>query len=160
MATTKEAVIAGVRDRLGEVIETRTGWRARCPVHQGRSRTSLSMREGHAAVLLHCFAGCTLEEVCAALGLAVRDLFWDSSGDCYPRRQARRPAREGLRQPRQEAIDLYGLKLDLLRAADQLIFSARDISIDGWTDERLDAELHGLADAYSILEQERGDDAI
>lgn len=52
-----------------------SGWIARCPAHQDRS-PSLSVREGRdGRVLLKCFAGCSVEAVCAALGIRVSDLF-------------------------------------------------------------------------------------
>lgn len=47
----------------------------RCPAHADRS-PSLSVAEGRdGRVLVHCFAGCSVEEVCRALGLTIRDLF-------------------------------------------------------------------------------------
>jgi len=56
----------------------RTGpsrWKARCPAHNDRC-PSLSIREGgQGAILLHCFAGCSLDAILAALELARRDLF-------------------------------------------------------------------------------------
>jgi hypothetical protein len=51
------------------------GWLARCPAHDDRS-PSLSIAEGDdGRILLHCFAGCSLESIVAALGLTMRDLF-------------------------------------------------------------------------------------
>lgn len=56
----------------------RTGpnkWHARCPAHDDRG-PSLSIRElDDGRVLLHCFAGCGVPEVVAAVGLTVGDLF-------------------------------------------------------------------------------------
>ena len=50
-------------------------WQARCPAHQDRS-PSLSIHEGYdGRTLLHCFAGCPLDAILAALKLARRDLF-------------------------------------------------------------------------------------
>jgi len=46
-----------------------------CPAHEDRS-PSLSVRETpEGAVLLHCFGGCSVHEITAALGLNVSDLF-------------------------------------------------------------------------------------
>jgi hypothetical protein len=57
------------------------GWSARCPAHEDHS-PSLSLAEGlDGRVLIHCFAGCTAEKVCAAAGLELRDLF---AGPCAP----------------------------------------------------------------------------
>ena len=50
-------------------------WQARCPAHQDRS-PSLSIAEGSdGRVLVRCWAGCTTKNICAALGITLRDLF-------------------------------------------------------------------------------------
>src|SRR5215472_4139521 len=50
-------------------------WVAQCPAHPDRS-PSLSIREGDdGRLLLHCFAGCSPEEILSALGLKMRVLF-------------------------------------------------------------------------------------
>ena len=50
-------------------------WLARCPAHDDR-KPSLSVREtSDKAVLLHCFAGCTVHDITAVLGLNMADLF-------------------------------------------------------------------------------------
>lgn len=65
-------------------------WSARCPTHDDKS-PSLSVRETpEGAVLLHCFAGCAVNNVVAALSLNMTDLF--------PPRQL--TGREPKRQPR------------------------------------------------------------
>src|SRR5690242_8949273 len=64
--------------RLKAVKRSRSGWTARCPAHEDR-RPSLSVREGdEGRILLHCFAGCTVEAIVAALGLELSDLFPDT----------------------------------------------------------------------------------
>jgi hypothetical protein len=65
-----EAVLA----RLNGVRRNGGGWMARCPAHQDRS-PSLSIREENLKILLHCFGGCSIEAVCAALEIQVRELF-------------------------------------------------------------------------------------
>ena len=50
-------------------------WSARCPAHDDRG-PSLSVREtSDKAVLLHCFAGCTVHDITALLGLDMADLY-------------------------------------------------------------------------------------
>ncbi len=50
-------------------------WSARCPAHADKG-PSLSVREtSEGAVLLHCFAGCTVAEIVGAMGLELHDLF-------------------------------------------------------------------------------------
>ena len=61
--------------RLERVRKSGGGWTARCPAHPDRS-PSLSIREGQdGACLLFCFSGCDVEDVVAALGLEMSDLF-------------------------------------------------------------------------------------
>lgn len=61
--------------RLEGVITTGNGWRARCPAHGGKS-ASLAIAQGdNGTLLLHCFAGCQVHDVLAAVGLQVGDLF-------------------------------------------------------------------------------------
>ena len=65
--------------RLKGVRAVRSGWVARCPAHEDRS-PSLSASEGNGGrTLLHCFAGCTVEAICTALGIRVSELFAPSS---------------------------------------------------------------------------------
>jgi len=60
---------------LEGVITTGKGWRARCPAHGGKS-ASLAITEGdNGTLLVHCFAGCQVHDVLAAVGLQVGDLF-------------------------------------------------------------------------------------
>ena len=59
------------------------GWVARCPAH-GDANPSLSITlKPDGKVLMHCFAGCTVEEICAAVGLKLSDLM--------PERPAEKP---------------------------------------------------------------------
>jgi hypothetical protein len=61
---------------LQKVRRTGPGrWVACCPAHKDRT-ASLSVRElDTGATLLHCFAGCDVESVVAAMGLRMEDLF-------------------------------------------------------------------------------------
>lgn len=50
-------------------------WSACCPAHDDKG-PSLSVRETpEGAVLLHCFAGCEVAEIVAAISLELHDLF-------------------------------------------------------------------------------------
>jgi hypothetical protein len=68
-------LVERVLRHLENVGEITSGWTARCPAHDDRLN-SLSIGEGEdGKVLVHCHAGCAFEEVIAAMGLRVRDLF-------------------------------------------------------------------------------------
>ena len=65
--------------RLDAVRSSSTGkWSARCPAHQDRN-PSLSISEGQRGLLVKCWAGCTLNEITAALGIEIKDLFFDTA---------------------------------------------------------------------------------
>ncbi len=64
--------------RLGGVRSCGTGrWSACCPAHNDKS-PSLSVREAGSRLLLHCFSGCTPDEIVLALGLELKGLFTDT----------------------------------------------------------------------------------
>lgn len=62
--------------RLDKVRERGRGqWSARCPAHDDKG-PSLSIKEtADGAVLVHCFAGCSVAEVLGAVGLDFDALF-------------------------------------------------------------------------------------
>jgi hypothetical protein len=70
-------------------------WYARCPAHDDKS-PSLSVRETGDKVLLHCWTGCTADEVLAALGLAWSALYPDR-WDCAKARPNEGAARSAKR---------------------------------------------------------------
>jgi len=74
------------RLRNGEVM-------FQCPAHKDR-RASASARElPDGRFLIHCFAGCTPEEILSAVGLTFTDLFPKALGQHYsPERRAFAPA--------------------------------------------------------------------
>ncbi len=85
--------VARVLSRVKGARPARGGWRARCPAHDGKSDTSLSIAQGEdGRVVFHCFAGCTHRAIASALGLEARELF--AGGLDAPAPQApRQPAR-------------------------------------------------------------------
>lgn len=81
--------------RVPNAKKNRDGYRGRCPCHDGAHPDSLSVRAGEKGrILIKCFAGCTVQEVCKALGIHVRDLF--AEGNHSPTPQRVKPARLNL----------------------------------------------------------------
>src|SRR5213592_369555 len=105
----------------------RTGddrWSARCPAHDDR-KPSLSVRQADDRVLLHCHAGCTVEDICGALGLTLADLYEDgrhSRPD--PRGNLRRLAAAGLERWRQTELQRSAEELRLRDALSRAITDA------------------------------------
>ena len=64
-----------VLSRLDHVRGDGDAFTARCPAHDDRN-PSLSIGVGDdGRVLIHCFAGCSIEEIVDAIGLSIADLF-------------------------------------------------------------------------------------
>ena len=92
-------------NRLESVKGTGRGrWVARCPAHNDK-RPSLAVRElDDGRVLVHCFAGCDVESVLAAVGLTFDSLFPARCiGDHKPERRPF-PASDVLRAVAFEAL--------------------------------------------------------
>lgn len=142
-----------ILERLEMVRSSGRGWRARCPAHEDRT-PSLHIREGERGVLVKCFAGCTVEEICAALKVMVANLFFNDAVDPKTLRHQKR-IRDINRRKAQEVSIVVGLMTDREREAQRLIESARDIDISDWAETQLDDALELLADAYETLEKER-----
>ena len=69
--------IAELLSSLDRVRRASRGWMACCPAHDDRN-PSLSISEKDGRILLHCFAGCTVEGIVSALGLGLADLYADT----------------------------------------------------------------------------------
>ncbi len=65
-----------ILSRVEKAREVAPGrWRARCPAHDGRNANTLSLTSGDdGRALVHCFHGCKVGQVVAALGLDLADL--------------------------------------------------------------------------------------
>jgi hypothetical protein len=103
-------------DRLERVKQTGSGrWLARCPAHQDKS-PSLSIRElDDGRVLLHCFGGCEVGDVLAAVGLAMADLFPQRlPGHSYTPSHSRIPASDLLQIISHETTVVATVAADLL----------------------------------------------
>ena len=94
----------------------RARWQAVCPAHRDRS-PSLSIREGDdGRVLVHCFAGCQVQAVLAALNLTSRDLFVGEPPSRYALEQARNERESVERKSRAEVVKERRL-IDVFRRA-------------------------------------------
>jgi hypothetical protein len=62
--------------RFSDVQECGGSFRATCPAHEDRN-PSLSIKLGDRGILIRCWAGCSLSEICQAIGLSESELFFD-----------------------------------------------------------------------------------
>jgi hypothetical protein len=71
---TELSKLDNVLEHFEDVRESPQGFRARCPVHGGRSRDDVSINVGVRWILVHCFANCEWGDVISAAGLTPIDL--------------------------------------------------------------------------------------
>jgi len=74
--TTNPIRIQEILSLLKSVKRCGDNWVALCPSHDD-AKHSLSISEKPDKILMHCHAGCSLNDICAAIGLKVSDLFND-----------------------------------------------------------------------------------
>ena len=68
-------VMNSILSRLNGVKPCGNGWKALCPAHDDQKQ-SLHVSEGKdGRVLIHCHAGCSVNNICRALGIDLGDLF-------------------------------------------------------------------------------------
>ena len=124
---------------------------ARCPAHADRS-PSLSLRVAEdGRILVHCFAGCTVHEICRALGLSVGELFPD------PPKKGRKGARP---RPRPWRVDWWRTAFEFQFYADgqwlraqSVLEAAKGLKTAEWTDEDFDTAIQAVAWAYKDLDR-------
>jgi hypothetical protein len=108
MAYLLQAAAMQIETILGQLQKVKKGhnpntWQACCPAHDDKS-PSLSLRQlDDGRVLLHCFGGCSVGEVLAALGLKIEDLFPDRLGN-FGKVPAPFPARDVLQALARESL--------------------------------------------------------
>jgi hypothetical protein len=135
--------------RLDGVRVSGTGrWMARCPAHEDK-RASLSVRElDDGTVLLHCFALCLPIDVCAAVGIELRDLF--------PAGVRRRGNDEQLDELKLSARDALAALCDEVMVAAYVaadMVSHRTIDEEDW--KRLATAARRISDARALIVPER-----
>ena len=124
-----------------------------CLAHDDRT-PSLQVTQGERAVLLKCWAGCSLGGICASLGIRPADLFYDVHDQDPAQRRVSALARNQQRQQQAADTQRHGRRIDALKAADYHVRSRRGVDISGWSDQKLNDELNVLVDAYALLESE------
>jgi RecA-family ATPase len=67
-----------ILSRLQNIRKNGTGYTAKCPAHKDE-KNSLSLSEKSDKIILNCFAHCTVNEICTALDIKIKDLFFESN---------------------------------------------------------------------------------
>jgi len=68
--------VTDLLSRLQRVRVTgRHRWQACCPAHEDKSPSMVITEADDGRILMHCFAGCAVDEIVGAIGLELSDLF-------------------------------------------------------------------------------------
>lgn len=87
--TAIETMVGALTDAASDPREAGGAWIALCPAHEDH-HPSLSLRGIEGQVLVYCHAGCTNDDVLAALNLTMRDLYDEPIGATYTYEDGRR----------------------------------------------------------------------
>ena len=134
--------------RLDGIRKEGSGWRARCPSCNGHNRDVLSIALGDRRVLVHCFAGCTQDEVLEAVGLTWKDLQPPRNWPATPEekrkwRQAQREVSTAV------ALEMLAREVVVLRAASARLVRWQALSEED--DKRLAEAARRIEEAAAIF---------
>ncbi|MCR4342072.1 MAG: CHC2 zinc finger domain-containing protein, partial [Gemmatimonadaceae bacterium] len=76
-----------ILQHLQKVKRNGAGWTALCPGHDDKAR-SLSVTEADDRTLVHCFVGCTAEQIVKAAGLEWSDMFASPANGNVPQKRS------------------------------------------------------------------------
>ena len=51
------------------------GWKICCPAHDDRRSSFVTSQKPDGTILMKCFAGCSIDDICRAINIEVKDLF-------------------------------------------------------------------------------------
>ena len=127
--------------RLTKVKKTGNGWIACCPAHDDKS-PSLTVGIGKGGgVIAHCFGGCDIADVVAAVGMTLSDLMPETAPD-RPYSRQRLPAMDVLRALRFHATMTAIVASDI----------ANDRPITQETKDTMMETAAAIHEAYSMVE--------
>ena len=93
-------ILDNLLSRLHKVKRSGKGYKACCPAHEDRS-PSLCITPDGETVLIHCFAGCSTEDVLDSIGLTLESLYPPRD---TPHRTRHFPASQALQVIAREAL--------------------------------------------------------
>ncbi len=134
--------------RLDAVRRTSRGWMTRCPAHADRT-PSLSIRTTEdERILLHCFAGCSVDAICASVDIALADLFPQSASGPIQRQEFRTDWRKTARRFEDYA---WGLRF----RAEKVLEAAKGLDTNQWSNLEWDAACRAVGKTHA--DQERAE---
>ncbi len=128
-------------------------WQARCPSHEDRS-PSLSLRLAEdGRILAHCFAGCSVHEVCGALGIRVAELFADAPRQSSRQKRTKLGTKPWRYDWRRTAFAFQFYADGQWLRAQSVLEAANGLKTAEWSDEDFDTAIQAVAWAYKDLDR-------
>ena len=122
-----------------------------CKAHGERRKPALSVRPGDEGILVFCFAGSSLQQVCRAFSVEVCQLFYDYG---HSRHRGQRPTLRPtyrLRSWKERAADLQDEAMDHWLRAERILAAAKNQDVSNWTELQSDIAMTLLGVAYDDL---------
>lgn len=148
------SLLLNIEDVLSQLHGVRScgsdKWTALCPAHPDKN-PSLSIRQDGDRVLLHCFAGCSFADICAAGRFKTR---YSRDAREFEGRRFRPDSNSQTASYLQNLptrLSRYALALYL--RADSILSHARGLDCSEWTSLDFDRALLAVAQAYTDLER-------
>jgi len=131
--------LEGVRQRGARYV-------AKCPAHADRT-PSLSISEGDRGILIKCWTGCRVEEICGSLGITPRELFFETS-------PLQRRSPRSAKMDRRAIAFVYELAaLDLRLRACRVAEAGKGLDVATLSDVDLDRAMNYMRRAYVDVER-------
>ena len=127
-----------------------------CPAHHDR-HPSLVVTEVHGRFLIYCRAGCQTEDITTALGLSLRDLFYDGNQTKRTRRAAQQrrppPMPTYYWNWRSQCADLQSFIDGKFEKAETMSTSMTGLNLQTLNDQQLDEVMTIAEKAHRSIEQ-------
>jgi hypothetical protein len=123
-------------------------WVGLCPAHEDKS-PSLAVKEGERGLLVKCWAGCTLDQITAAIGIHVADLFFDG-----PSSRGQRSIPKPVKINRVAVAFRFELAaMDRRLRAERVMQAVNSISINEFPDHDFDRLVDAVGRAYADIDR-------
>ena len=126
-------------------------WMGHGCCHGSKRNRDFSVRTTNDRILLHCFAGCTLNDICESMGIKPKDLFYDS-GLPHSHRPVPRPPRINRVA---QAFRFELAAFDHRLRGQKILDAGKGLDVSTLTEDELDRALSCVGQAY--LDHERAE---
>jgi len=151
---TPTEVLENVLERLSGVTSYGASWKALCPAHSDR-RPSLTIKTGYRGLLVKCWAGCSLSDICQAIGLTESSLFFDAPSSPFDKKRGTVHERVNLNWRwnwRKQIFQILNITEVQGVLAEDFLGKVQSLPAESLNDEQRDFLLEKISLAYSWID--------